>query len=71
MAANLDHEKGDSNHTKFGFRQPRILKTTYDGYIVLDPQPSSDGNNPLNWSQSKKTAILLIVSATAFLADGG
>ena len=46
-----------------------MLKTTYDGYIVLDPQLSSDGNNSLNWSQSKKIAILLIVSVTAFLVD--
>ena len=82
MAANPDHEKGiqntdseifsgDSNHAKFGSCQPGVLKTTHDGHTVLDPQPSSDGNDPLNWSQPKKTAILLIVSATAFLADFG
>ena len=82
MATNLDHEKGiqtkdsetfsgDSNHTESGSRQPGVLKTTHDGHTVLSPQPSSDGNDPLNWSESKKTAILLVVSTTAFLADFG
>lgn len=80
MATNLDYEKGtkasdissgDIGHTEFGPQQPGALRTTHDGHTVLNPQPSSDGNDPLNWSQSKKTAILLIVSATAFLADFG
>lgn len=44
---------------------------THDGRTVLAPQPSSDPNDPLNWSQWKKTVVLLVVSATAFLADFG
>lgn len=37
----------------------------------LVPQPSSDVNDPLNWSQSKKHLILLIISVTALLPDYG
>ncbi|KAL8684881.1 MAG: hypothetical protein Q9224_006086 [Gallowayella concinna] len=37
----------------------------------VNPQPSKDPNDPLNWAQSKKNLTLLIISATAFLADYG
>ncbi|KAL8679024.1 MAG: hypothetical protein Q9186_004652 [Xanthomendoza sp. 1 TL-2023] len=37
----------------------------------VNPQPSEDPNDPLNWAQSKKNLTLLIISATAFLADYG
>ena len=62
---------GGSKHTESDSRRPGALKTTHDGRIILSPQPSSDVNDPLNWSQSKKMTILLIISATAFLADFG
>lgn len=62
---------GESNHVQSGPRHPEALKMTYDGLTVLSPQPSSDVNDPLNWSQSKKMSILLVISATAFLADFG
>ncbi len=42
---------------------------------TLNPQlslhPSEDANDPLNWTGHKKMAVLLTVSATAFLADFG
>ena len=47
------------------------LKTASDGSTILIPQPSSDPNDPLNWSQLKKHAFLFIISATAFLPDYG
>ncbi|KAL8795388.1 MAG: hypothetical protein Q9195_002129 [Heterodermia aff. obscurata] len=47
------------------------LKLSHDENHVLIPQPSSDPHDPLNWSQSKKNLVLLIISATAFLADYG
>jgi hypothetical protein len=43
------------------------LKLASDGKTVLIPQPSDDPNDPLNWSYGRKIAILLTVSATAFL----
>ena len=42
----------------------RHLKTTKDGSTILIPQPSSDPNDPLNWSQTKKNIILAVVSFT-------
>jgi len=45
------------------------LKTTFDGQTVLIPQPTDSKDDPLNWSWRKKHAILLVVSATAFLPD--
>ncbi len=60
----------DNKRTESDSRHPGALRTTEDGH-VLSPQPSSDVNDPLNWSQSKKMIILLVVSATAFLPDFG
>jgi len=36
---------------------------------VLIPQPSSDPNDPLNWSWKKKHIILFIVALSAFCGD--
>ena len=47
------------------------LQTTHDKKIILIPQPSSDPNDPLNWSSLKKHAILLVITVTAFLPDFG
>lgn len=62
---------GNSHDAERGASQMGALRTTKDGRIVLDPQPSDDENDPLNWSQTRKMTILLVVSATAFLADFG
>ncbi|KAF2186415.1 MFS transporter [Zopfia rhizophila CBS 207.26] len=45
------------------------LKATPDGKVILIPQPTDAKDDPLNWSQFKKHAILLVISATAFLPD--
>ena len=82
MAGDSDDEKGvkpEDNEIDSGtsadvwpnLDHSKPLKTTNDGHTVLIPQPSDDPNDPLNWSQSRKNIILLVVSATAFLADFG
>ncbi|KAI9756556.1 MAG: pyruvate dehydrogenase complex dihydrolipoamide acetyltransferase component (E2) [Chaenotheca gracillima] len=45
------------------------IKLARDGHTVLVPQPSTDPEDPLNWSWFKKHAILLVVAYTAFIAD--
>lgn len=35
------------------------------GDVVLNPQPSDSPNDPLNWPQTQKIAILLILSLTS------
>ncbi|KAI9840564.1 MAG: hypothetical protein M1837_001544 [Sclerophora amabilis] len=45
------------------------LKLARDGHTVLVPRPSSDPQDPLNWSWHKKHAILLVVAYSAFMAD--
>ena len=47
------------------------LQTAQDGKTVLIPQPSSDPNDPLNWSRLKKHVILLVITVAAFLPDFG
>jgi len=47
------------------------LQTAPDGHTVLIPQPSSDLNDPLNWSPLKKHLTLLVISFTAFMPDFG
>jgi MFS family permease len=47
------------------------LKRAADGHTILLPQPSSDANDPLNWSWTKKHLILIIISMTSFLPDYG
>ncbi|PYH36232.1 polyamine transporter [Aspergillus neoniger CBS 115656] len=41
------------------------LKTTPDG-LVLDPQPSDDPNDPLNWKPSRKARVLSIWAIACF-----
>ncbi|GAA5855545.1 hypothetical protein JCM9279_005115 [Rhodotorula babjevae] len=45
------------------------LKVAKDGKTVLVPQPSDDPRDPLNWSESKKFSILLVVAFAAFIGD--
>ena len=45
------------------------LKLARDNKTILIPQPSQDPRDPLNWGQGKKNLILVIISATSFLAD--
>jgi hypothetical protein len=47
------------------------VKLAPDGHTVLVPQPSSDPNDPLNWSWTRKHLMLAVVSTTAFLGDFG
>lgn len=47
------------------------MESAQKGHTVLAPQPSTDPNDPLNWSPTKKTRILLVISVTAFLPDFG
>ncbi|KAH5586548.1 hypothetical protein HBI24_079490 [Parastagonospora nodorum] len=47
------------------------LKLAKDGHTVLIPQPTSDPNDPLNWSWRRKHLMLAVVSITAFLGDYG
>ena len=47
------------------------VKTAPDGHTVLIPQPSSDPNDPLNWSPFKKHIILFVISVVAFMPDFG
>ena len=37
----------------------------------LFPQPSSDPNDPLNWSSLKKHVTLIVITVVAFLPDFG
>ncbi|TNY20465.1 major facilitator superfamily domain-containing protein [Rhodotorula diobovata] len=45
------------------------LKVAKDGKTILVPQPSDDPRDPLNWSEFKKGAILLVVALAAFIGD--
>lgn len=47
------------------------LKTARDGHTILIPQPSNSPLDTLNWSQTRKHIILIIVSLAAFLPDYG
>ncbi|CAO1605759.1 hypothetical protein XANCAGTX0491_009265 [Xanthoria calcicola] len=47
------------------------MESAQKGHTVLAPQPSTDPNDPLNWSPTKKMRILLVISVTAFLPDFG
>ena len=51
--------------------QAEGVKTTADGKIILIPQPSTDPNDPLNWSFAKKHIMLFVISITAFMPDFG
>lgn len=56
-------------NAELGHSNTRHLKTTSDGRIILIPQPSDDPNDPLNWSQTKKNIILLVISCTGAYLD--
>jgi hypothetical protein len=47
------------------------LKLAKDGHTVLIPQPTTNLNDPLNWSWRRKHLMLAVVSTTAFLGDYG
>jgi hypothetical protein len=47
------------------------LKTTKNGKIILIPQPSSDPDDPLNWSWVKKHTVLLALLLPSLLTDWG
>ena len=73
------HDPIDTNHdsrapalgvTKWG-AEGQDLQTAYDGKTVLIPQPSSDSNDPLNWSPLKKHVTLLVITVIAGLSDFG
>ncbi|GAB7349175.1 hypothetical protein MBLNU459_g8110t1 [Dothideomycetes sp. NU459] len=53
----LNEEFSDSEPITAGLRHG----TGKNSHIVLVPQPSEDPNDPLNWSQGKKLAAMLIV----------
>lgn len=50
-------------------------RATSHDQAILNPQeyirPSEDAHDPLNWTGRKKMAILMTISATAFLPDFG
>lgn len=52
-------------------KHENAVKLAPDGHTVLEPQPSSDPHDPLNWSKFRKHLILIIVSAASFLPDYG
>ena len=47
------------------------LKLAADGHTVLIPQPSTDPQDPLNWSSFRKHLIVFCISVCAFLPDNG
>lgn len=60
----LGEREGYVLNAELGHADTRHLKTSRDGRTILIPQPSDDPNDPLNWSQTKKNLILLVVSCT-------
>lgn len=49
--------------------QASKLKLASDGKTVLIPQPSDNADDPLNWSQSRKNTILIVITCVSFLSD--
>lgn len=45
------------------------LKLTEDGSIVLWPQPTDSPDDPQNWSNGRKSLMLLIVTLAAIVPD--
>ena len=45
------------------------LKTAADQHTILFPQPTSDPNDPLDWSPFKKHLMLFVISTVAFMPD--
>lgn len=60
----LGEPKSCLSSAELGHANTNRIRTTLDGQTVLIPQPSEDPNDPLNWSQTKKNVILLVVSCT-------
>ena len=68
-------EKGSNVITAGEEQEPSIPKHSekhyHDGNTELNPQPTNDPNDPLNWSVLKKHLFLFIIAITAFLPDYG
>lgn len=47
------------------------LQVAKDGRTLLIPQPSTDPNDPLNWSPTKKHVILAVIAYVSFVPDFG
>ncbi|EIN09141.1 MFS general substrate transporter [Punctularia strigosozonata HHB-11173 SS5] len=54
---------------EFGEKVASKLKLSRDGSKVLWPQPTDDPNDPLNWSDRKKTVQLAIITLAAIVPD--
>ncbi|KAJ7279389.1 MFS general substrate transporter [Mycena rebaudengoi] len=54
---------------EFGKDAAALLKLSADGQYVLWPQPSSDPEDPQNWSDRRKAMQLLIITLAASLPD--
>ena len=67
----LINELGDNGAHLLDARllQGENIQATPDGKTILIPQPSSDPNDPLNWSQWKKNIILFVISVVGFMPD--
>lgn len=72
--AQTDHEKMVEPTTKSptSSTSPLDVKRNKHG-IKLEPQPSDDPHDPLNWPESKKIRILAVLCLSAFagVAQGG
>lgn len=60
----LGELEGYALNPELGHFDTRRPKTSSNGRTILIPQPSDDPNDPLNWSQTKKNVILVVVSCT-------
>ncbi|PCH45129.1 MFS general substrate transporter [Wolfiporia cocos MD-104 SS10] len=54
---------------EFGEDVAKSLKLSRDGSKVLWPQPTDDQEDPQNWSNSRKSFQLLIITLAAFVPD--
>ena len=75
MTTNVVNEFGDHGAHVLDVEQlgtkGRQLKTAANGRTILIPQPSTDPNDPLNWSSAKKHINLAVISLVAFVPDYG
>jgi tricorn protease-like protein len=69
-------EKADSHDlhtisriTTLGSQAGTVKNFNKDGEIILIPTPSSDPNDPLNWSQAYKWYITVLVVLAAFMVN--
>ncbi|KAI9816308.1 MAG: hypothetical protein M1827_001910 [Pycnora praestabilis] len=63
--------EGGSNSSIENEKSAHDVKTTKDGQIILNPQPSDDRDDPLNWSWVQKHKILFALFIPALLTDAG